>query len=138
MPRPKFRTKKLAVDYFEGPSLEGNGPCVRLDHLPSEVEQDDLTLTELEGCSKYGMTKYSIHVESTEPDKVVNKHIKADWVFVHEGLWRERCKMLAGLCALRGVFLEKSDRDTETCIHYTMPYTSSELHTIFGSYEELT
>lgn len=124
------------------------------------IEMEKLSIAELEGLrdalvahSKYGVVekhefvarehfkpvpKYSIRVESTEPDKMIGKHIKANWVFTHEGLWRERCRMLAGLCAMRGVFLEKSDQDTETHAHYTMPYTIDELHTIFGPYEELT
>lgn len=124
------------------------------------IEMEKLSIAELEGLldalvahAKYGVVekhefvarehfkpvpKYSIRVESTEPDKMIGKHIKANWVFTHEGLWRERCRMLAGLCALRGVFLEKSDQDTETHAHYTMPYTIDELHTIFGPYEELT
>jgi len=77
---------------------------------------------------------YSIFVESTEPGK--SDRIRAKWLFVHEGLWRERGLMLAGLCKLRGVFPEKSDKDTGTSATYTMPYSMEELHTIFGPFEE--
>jgi hypothetical protein len=58
------------------------------------------------------------------------------YLFLSQSSMMERCRQLVGLSMLCGIKHTENAADTETVIHLDMPYTSAEITTVFGRFDE--